>query len=190
MTDITTPAQMREAAARLAEKRAKYTMEAIKNATASALVSNIVTVTEAKVAHFIAAAIRALPVAEPAPVAVRVKPLVAGRHPRGFIATDHGGGAAYIFALNGGRYECIKGLAHSPRFDTSKEALAAAQADHAARVLSQIDAVPAAQVRSEALEEAAALPPYDSDGDPAGSFDHHVFVKRDAIRTLIEKEQT
>ncbi len=53
-----------------------------------------------------------------------------------------------------------------------------------------LDAVPAAQVRSEALEEAAALPPYDSDGDPAGSFDHHVFVKRDAIRTLIEKEQT
>lgn len=133
---------------------------------------------------------RALPVAEPAPVAVRVKPLVAGRHPRGFIATDHGGGAAYIFALNGGRYECIKGLAHSPRFDTSKEALAAAQADHDARILSQIDAVPAAQVRAEALEEAAALPPYDGDGDPAGSFDHHVFVKRDAIRALIEKEQT
>ena len=134
--------------------------------------------------------LRALPVAEPAPVAVRVKPLVAGRHPRGFIATDHGGGGAYIFALNGGRYECIKGLAHSPRFDTSKEALAAAQADHAARVLSQIDAVPAAQVRAAALEEAAKLPPYDCDGDPAGSFDHHVFVKRDAIRALIEKEQT
>ena len=43
-------------------------------------------------------------------------------------------------------------------------------------------------IRAEALEEAAKLPPYDGDGDPAGPFDHHVFVKRDAIRALIEKE--
>ena len=205
---ISTPAQMREAAARLIDDRC----------------ADILSKQDGKIPEVdqglrlmavflpdLAAAIRALPVAEPErpaegllrgarealamaqagePQAVRVKPLVAGRHPRGFIATDHGGGAAYIFALNGGRYECIKGLAHSPRFDTSKEALAAAQADHAARVLSQIDAVPAAQVRAEALREAAALPPYDGDGDPAGSFDHHVFVKRDAIRALIEKEPT
>ncbi len=43
-------------------------------------------------------------------------------------------------------------------------------------------------VRAEALEEAATLPPYDGDGDPAGQFDHHVFVKRDAIRALMERE--
>lgn len=178
MTDpISTPAQMREAAARECDRLgAEFAAEGAPTAK--------------RMMDLASDRIRALPVAEPAPVAVRVKPLVAGRHPRGFIATDHGGGAAYIFALNGGRYECIKGLAHSPRFDTSKEALAAAQADHDARILSQIDAVPAAQVRAEALEEAAALPPYDCDGDPAGSFDHHVFVKRDAIRALIEKEQT
>lgn len=177
---ISTPAQMREA---LDTALADYT-PGIDHAVRFVSIDQVDMLAEFYLHN------RALPVAEPAPVAVRVKPLVAGRHPRGFIATDHGGGAAYIFALNGGRYECIKGLAHSPRFDTSKEALAAAQADHAARVLPQIDAVPAAQVRAEALREAAKLPPYDSDGDPAGSFDHHVFVKRDAIRALIEKEQT
>ena len=186
MTDpITTPAQMREAAARLIENLQTFLSHyADKDAWDGYPAMLRTMIADAETLR------RALPVAEPAPVAVRVKPLVAGRHPRGFIATDHGGGAAYIFALNGGRYECIKGLAHSPRFDTSKEALAAAEADHAARVLSQIDAVPAAQVRAEALREAAALPPYDGDGDPAGSFDHHVFVKRDAIRALIEKEPT
>lgn len=44
-------------------------------------------------------------------------------------------------------------------------------------------------IRAEALEEAAKLPPYDGDGDPAGPFDHHVFVKRDAIRALMEKPE-
>lgn len=75
-------------------------------------------------------------------------------------------------------------------YQTLEGAQAAAEADHAARILSQIEAVSAAQVRAEALEEAAKLPPYDGDGDPAGPFDHHVFVKRDAIRALIEKEPT
>ena len=32
--------------------------------------------------------------------------------------------------------------------------------------------------------DALALPPHDSDGDPAGKWDHHVFVRRDAIAAL------
>lgn len=32
--------------------------------------------------------------------------------------------------------------------------------------------------------DALALPPYDGDGDPAGQWDHHVFVRRDAIAAL------
>jgi len=29
-----------------------------------------------------------------------------------------------------------------------------------------------------------ALPPYDGDGDPAGQWDHHIFVRLDAIAAL------
>jgi hypothetical protein len=32
--------------------------------------------------------------------------------------------------------------------------------------------------------DALALPPYDGDGDPAGQWDHHIFVRRDAIAAL------
>ena len=32
--------------------------------------------------------------------------------------------------------------------------------------------------------DALALPPYDCDGDPAGRFDNHVFVRREDIRKL------
>lgn len=32
--------------------------------------------------------------------------------------------------------------------------------------------------------DAIALPPYDSDGDPAGQFDHHIFVKMADLRAL------
>ena len=32
--------------------------------------------------------------------------------------------------------------------------------------------------------DALALPPYDGDGDPAGQWDHHVFVRCDAIAAL------
>lgn len=32
--------------------------------------------------------------------------------------------------------------------------------------------------------DALALPPHDIDGDPAGKWDHHVFVRRDAIAAL------
>ncbi len=31
---------------------------------------------------------------------------------------------------------------------------------------------------------AIALPPYDGDGDPAGQFDHHIFVKLADLRAL------
>jgi len=34
------------------------------------------------------------------------------------------------------------------------------------------------------VEAALRLPAYDSDGDPAGQFDHHVFVRRDDLRAL------
>ena len=33
-------------------------------------------------------------------------------------------------------------------------------------------------------DAAIALPPYDGDGDPAGQFDHHIFVKLSALRAL------
>lgn len=38
------------------------------------------------------------------------------------------------------------------------------------------------------LEDALCLPPFDGDGDPAGQFDHHIFVKLDAIRALATVE--
>ena len=41
--------------------------------------------------------------------------------------------------------------------------------------------------RKQALREAADLPPYDWDGDPANTFDNYVFVKRDNIIALIGK---
>ena len=41
--------------------------------------------------------------------------------------------------------------------------------------------------RKQALREAADLPPYDWDGDPASTFDNHVFVKRDNIIALMGK---
>ena len=41
------------------------------------------------------------------------------------------------------------------------------------------------KVAETALRMAADLPSYDSDGDPAGQFDHHIFVKRNAILAII-----
>jgi hypothetical protein len=32
--------------------------------------------------------------------------------------------------------------------------------------------------------DALALPPYDGDGDTAGQWDHHIFVRRDALAAL------
>lgn len=221
MTDpITTPAQMREAAARLIDDRC----------------ADILSKQDGKIPEVdqnlrlmavflpdLAAAIRALPVAEPctykpsmdpndagecvncgqaagahkvaepAPVAVRVKPLVWEFHDKcQHYSSVHISGGWTISHLSGGPFVLHNryfndGIDRAyPTIDAAKDA---ANADNEARVLSQIDAVPAAQVRAEALREAATLPPYDGDGDPAGPFDHHVFVKRDAIRALIEKDE-
>lgn len=41
--------------------------------------------------------------------------------------------------------------------------------------------------RKQALREAADLPPYDWDGEPANTFENYVFVKRDNIIALIGK---
>ena len=41
--------------------------------------------------------------------------------------------------------------------------------------------------RKQALREAASLPPYDWDGDPASTFENYVFVKRDNIIVLMGK---
>ena len=98
--------------------------------------------------------------AEPAPVAVRVKPLVwqmeDGRQddcPK------------WIADVDAKRYEVFKAwwgdqdkwgfVALGEFYHTEDAAKAAAEADHAVRVLSQIEALPAAQVRAEALREAA-----------------------------------
>ena len=34
------------------------------------------------------------------------------------------------------------------------------------------------------LDAALSLPPYDSDGEPSGMFDHKIFVKLDALRAI------
>ena len=136
-----------------------------------------------------AAALRAIVAERQKPQAVRIKPLVwkkgEAKTPFGsyYVVCEDWDDEPFWFVIWNGRPAPY--LGEHPSEDA---AMAAAEADHAARILSQIEAVPAAQIRAEALEEAAALPPYDCDGDPAGSFDHHVFVKRDAIRALIEKE--
>lgn len=36
----------------------------------------------------------------------------------------------------------------------------------------------------ELRERVAGMPCYDSDGDPAGLFDHHVFVRREPVGRL------
>ena len=38
----------------------------------------------------------------------------------------------------------------------------------------------------ELRERVAGMPCYDSDGDPAGIFDHHVFVRREDVLRLID----
>ena len=180
MTDpITTPAQMREAAARCCEAEADKCDDAAKWGGSKRYVS------DCKAAAYAmrdrAAAIRALPVAEPerpaegllrgarealamvqaeaAPVAVRVKPLVwqmeKGRQddcPQ------------WIADVDAKRYEVFKAwwgdqdkwgfVAMGKFYHTEDAAKAAAEADHAASILSQIDAVSVAQVRAEALRDA------------------------------------
>lgn len=94
---------------------------------------------------------------QPQPVAVRVKPLV------WFEAElpSRGGGK---YTAEGYTIRRIEGLwlldfagesKSSWRFSDMAAAKAAAQADYEARILSAIEAVPAATVRDETLEEAA-----------------------------------
>lgn len=180
MTDpISTPAQMREA---LDTALADYT-PGIDHAVRFVTIDQVDMLAEFYLHN------RALPVAEAAPVAVKVKPLVWDKDkaetPLGvyIVVCEDWDEEPFWFVLRNG-----KPAARLGEHSSADAAKVAAEADHATRILSQIDAVPAAQVRAEALREAATLPPYDGDGDPAGQFDHHVFVKRDAIRALIEKE--
>ena len=154
MTDpISTPAEMREAAALLA------TSFLVGDPQNGVPLRN-------PMAHEIAAAIRALPVAEPAPLAVRVKPLVweETHDDRGDGSSEHNGCYEASTAL--GVYEIGMGFGSDAyywsvcdpnyneigSFEDPSYAQAAAEADHAARILSQIDAVSVAQVRAEALE--------------------------------------
>ena len=189
MTDpITTPAQMREAAA-LVERvaAAMWSAEAMR---AALNVGH--TRTPERFASWLClaeAAIRALPVAEPEPLAVRVKPLVWTQVETygGTVWDAIGSMTVYrIIPKPDGRY-----LLTDPNCEiaahTLDEAQSAAEADHAARIRSQIDAVPAAQVRAEALEEAAKY---------HGNFlmtqtslpVEKIVCSEEAIRALIEKE--
>lgn len=100
---------------------------------------------------------------KPEPMAVRVKPLQwVDFNDRGAKAQAWGEANYLIQRWSDGRYELS---ASYPGYCTdipgggfypSKEsALAAAEADHATRILSQIEAVSVAQVRAEALDDAA-----------------------------------
>ena len=159
MTNPTTPAQMREAAARECDRLgAEFAAEGAPIAK--------------RMMDLASDRIRALPVAEP------------GRPAVGLLRGAMDAVAITKVAKTISSTITSFDLAWEHQSDQHRSMCM----DAAARILSQIDAVPAAQVRAAALEEAAKLPPYDCDGDPAGSFDHHVFVKRDAILALIEKE--
>ena len=61
-----------------------------------------------------------------------------------------------------------------------------AQDSELRRLQAEIARLRAAQADAGAVmvEAALQLPAYDSDGDPAGQFDHHIFVRRDKIRAL------
>lgn len=164
MTDpITTPAEMREAAAQLVdEAAAMWRRDCVTNPLAVPQYYQGMS----DGAERIAAAIRALPVAEPAPVAVKVKPLEwVDFEDRGAKAQAWGEANYLIQRWSDGRYELSAsypgygtGVPETDRFFSSLAAAKdAANADNEARVLSQIDAVPAARVRAElaALREAA-----------------------------------
>ena len=102
-----------------------------------------------------------MPVAEQEPQAAKVKPLQWVFHDatRNYSAvyisdgwTISRKGTGHFVLYN---REFNEGMDRA--YQTLETAKAAAEADHAARILSQIDAVSVAQVRAEALEEAAKL---------------------------------
>ena len=145
--------------------------------------------------------------------AVRVKPLIWDYHPSGAIAAPPTGHAYIIDTRMKGRAYFVKGIYPSPQYDTLEAAKSAAEADHAARILSQIDAVPAAQVRAEALDALLAddemclrlAEGYDrEDAAQRGEPSPHtmgdegyaewaadrIACAKEGLRALIEKEQT
>lgn len=109
---------------------------------------------------------RALPMAEPEPLAVTIKPLVweETHDDRGDGSSEHNGCYEASTAL--GVYEIGMGFGSDAyywsvcdpnyneigSFEGPSYAQAAAEADHAARILSQIETLPVAQVRAEALD--------------------------------------
>ena len=64
-----------------------------------------------------------------------------------------------------------------------EDVLAALTPAHAKAALAARDKA----TRKRALREAADLPTYDWDGDPANTFENYVFVKRDNIIALMGK---
>ena len=111
---------------------------------------------ENAVPHEAAAALRAIVAERQKPQAVRIKPLVwkkgEAKTPFGsyYVVCEDWDDEPFWFVIWNGRPAPY--LGEHPSEDA---AMAAAEADHAARILSQIEAVPAAQIRAEALEEAA-----------------------------------
>lgn len=84
----------------------------------------------------------ALTPSAPAPVVPKVKPLVWEHHPAGKMASNNMGGS-YIIYARGPRPKWLKWPGgHGPDLETVEEMQAAAQADHEARTLSQIDMAP------------------------------------------------
>lgn len=74
--------------------------------------------------------------------AARVKPLVWGYHPMGWIAAPPTGQAYIIDIRVKGRVMFVKGMNPPPQFDTIEAAKAAAQADYEARILAALDLTP------------------------------------------------
>lgn len=214
MTDpITTPAQMREAAARLIENLQTFLSHyADKDAWDGYPAMLRTMIADAETLR------RALPGAKAAPVAVRVKKLV-------WVDADEGMCTKWRAAALGGHYELVIldkedglfsvnfrwgnplgfwfiqgepdqfGPTGPKKFPSIEAAKAAAQADHAARILPQIEAIPAAQVWAEALLEgydagfAASSEGWNGEypGDAAQRNDY-LEQRADAILDLIEKE--
>ena len=85
----------------------------------------------------------------------------------------------------------ITGVPEQARIREGMES-AFTKANHRIRALTPAHATAALAARDkatrkQALREAADLPPYDWDGDPASAFENHVFVKRDNIIALMGK---
>ena len=135
---ISTPAQMREAAARLIDGRCA---EILRNQDGKIPEVDQNLRLMAAILPDLAAAIRALPVAEPAPVAVRVKPLVWEPFVWGGLTADTPWGKYIIQREDDDNFGLwIPGNDEEPNslHLGVQSAQAAADADHAAHILAQI----------------------------------------------------